>query len=119
MQETRIATTLSEGDFENSFVASIDESITGVLGERVTQAVYDALEKNFSIRREEVPHRVNDFALGLEKAFGIAPSETISRVIVKRLYSKLGLAFVEAAGWRLPDYVREARRRTGIGEVVE
>jgi len=38
----------------------------------------------------------------------------IERVIVKRLYSELGLTYVERPDWRLPDYVSEARSRTTL-----
>ncbi len=101
-------------------VESVDESLTGVLGEIVRNAVYNALEKHYSIARNQIPERLNDFALGLDRSFGVVPGKTIGKVIVKRLYSKLGLTFIEKTDWRLPDYVKEARTKTiGRSELIE
>jgi len=111
---------LGEREFDRLLIESVDESLAGLLGDVVRKAVYDALEKHFSITRNQIPERLDDFSLGLEKSFGIVPSKTIGKVIVKRFHSKLGLLFVERADWRLPDYVREARTKmSGRSESVE
>lgn len=109
MQKGESARHLSEADFGRLLVESVDESLDCVLGEIVRKAVYDALEKHHSIARNQIPKRLDDFTLGLENSFGVVPSKTIGKVVIKRLYSKLGLEFVERADWRLPDYVKEAR----------
>lgn len=120
MQKREHGRLLSERDLDRLLVESVEESLACVLGDMVKKAVYDALEKHYSIVRNQIPERLNDFTLALEKTFGMTPSRTIGKVIVKSLYSKLGLAFVEKADWRLPDYVREARTRAiGTSEPVE
>ena len=108
VEERRV---LSEREFNRLFIESLDESLGSVLSEVVRLAVYDALEKHHSIARNQIPERLDDFALALERCFGVAPSKTMGKVIVKRLYSKLGLVFVDETDWRLPDYVREAKRK--------
>ena len=108
-QKGESARHLSEADFGRLLVESVDESLDCVLGEIVRKAVYDTLENHSSIPKNQIPKRLDDFTLGLERAFGVVPSKTIGKVIIKRLYSKLGLEYVERADWRLPDYVREAR----------
>jgi hypothetical protein len=108
VEERRV---LREREFNRFFIEALDESLGSVLGETVRLTVYDALEKHCSIARNQIPERPDDFALALERCFGVAPSKTIGKVIAKRLYFKLELVFVDEAGWRLPDYVREAKRK--------
>jgi hypothetical protein len=54
---------------------------------------------------------LNEFTAALETFFGVMPSKAMVRIIVKRLYSKLGLTYVERPDWRLFDYVNEAKSR--------
>ncbi len=101
-------------------IESVDETIVAVLGEIIRDAVHDALRNRFSITMDQVPERLNDFSLYLEKLLGTVPSKSIGKVIIKRFYGELGLEFVERANWRLPDYVREARTKmSGRSESVE
>ncbi len=120
MQRAEERRVLGEREFNRFFIESLDESLGSVLGEVVRLALYDVLEKHHSIARNQIAERLNDFTLALERSLGATPSKTMGRVIAKRLYSKLGLIFVEKANWRLPDYVEEARRKTSEGsEAIE
>jgi DNA polymerase II large subunit len=120
VQRPEEARALGEGGFDRLVIESLDESLAMVLDKIVREAVYDALEKYHSIAKNQIPKRLNDFTLMLERSFGTTPSKTIERDIAKRLYSKLGLIFVEKEDWRLPDYVREARTKMiGGSESVE
>jgi hypothetical protein len=103
--------TTSEREFHRLLIESLDESAAMVLGEIARKAVYEVLEKKYGIERNRIPERLNELTSAFEAIFGPAPSNTIVRAIVKRLYSKLGLTFVEIPDWRLPDYVRETKAR--------
>ncbi len=48
---------------------------------------------------------------GLTLLLGERPSQTVWRSIVKRLYMKLGLQFVEKSNYGFLEYLREARMK--------
>lgn len=104
-------TATSEREFDRLLIESLDESAAMVLGEIARKAVYEVLEKKYGIERNRIPERLNELTSAFETIFGATAGKTMVRAIVKRLYSKLGLTFVEIPDWRLPDYVREARAR--------
>lgn len=89
---------------------SIDEALTDLLGSRTREAVYDYLERNCSLARNEIPTRLDDFFKLLNETFGKGGS-TIGKVIAKKLYAKLGWEFVEIQSYGLMDYVETARGR--------
>jgi hypothetical protein len=101
-------------DFDRLLVESLDESFAAILGEIPKKTVYDVLQKNHSIARNRIPERLNEFTVALETVFGAASSRVLERIIVKGLYSKLGLTYVERPDWRFFDYVAEARSRTTL-----
>jgi hypothetical protein len=104
----------SEREFNRLFIESLDESVTLVLGEIAKRAIYEAIDRNYNIARSRIPERLDEFTLALDALFGPRASKTMTKVIIKRLYSKLALAFVERPDWRLPDYVAEARSRMAV-----
>lgn len=104
----------SEHDFNSLLIESLDESVAMVLGEIAKRAVYETIDKNYNIARSHIPEKLNEFTMALEAIFGVTASKTMTRVIIKRLYSKLGLTFVERPDWRLPDYATEARSRMSL-----
>jgi hypothetical protein len=89
---------------------SIDEALTDLLGSRTREAVYDYLERNCSLARNEIPNRLDAFFKLLNETFGKGGS-TIGKVIVKKLYAKLGWEFVEIQSYGLMDYVETVRGR--------
>jgi hypothetical protein len=101
-------------DFDRLLVESLDESFAAILGEIPKKTVYDVLQKNHAIARNHIPERLNEFTAALETVFGAASSRVLERIIVKGLYSKLGLTYVERPDWRLFDYVTEAKSRTTL-----
>jgi len=109
-----------EPEFDRMLVESLNESFATILGEIPKKTVYDILEKKHNIAANRIPERLNEFTTALETLFGVTPSKAIMRIIVKRLYSKLGLTYVERPDWRLPDYVNEAKsRRTLFNDPAE
>lgn len=89
---------------------SMDEALTDLLGGRAREGVYDCLERNCLIARNEIPNRLDDFFKLLDETFGKG-SKTIGKVIAKRLYAKLGWEFVELSSYELPDYLKVFRDR--------
>ena len=95
---------------DNLLVESMDEALTGLLGKRAREAVFEHLERNCLLTREEIPNRLGDFFALMDETFGKG-GKTIARVIAKRLYTKLGWEYVEIPSYEFEDYVRVARDR--------
>jgi hypothetical protein len=104
----------SEREFNDLVIESLDESLAMVLGEIAKWAVYDGIDRKYEIARSQVTKRLGEFTTALERIFGVTTSQTMTRVVIKRLYTKLGLTFVERPDWRFPDYVMEARSRMAM-----
>jgi hypothetical protein len=97
-----------KSDFERLLSESLDDALTDLFGEETKQIIYTWLKSEYRIAREEVPERLGDFDAALMRMFGRS-SRAIRRVIVKRLYSKMRIEFVERTNYGLLDYIADAR----------
>ena len=95
--------------FNGVLKAAIDETITGVLGQMVHEALYRRLEKKYSVTSDELPYRFDTMCEVLRNTFGIVGSKTLGRAIARNLYRKIGIQFSPRAEYTLTDYVREAK----------
>jgi hypothetical protein len=95
--------------FSEVLLDCVDEALS-VLGNEPRQAVYQYLSTIHSLDREQIPDKVDEFAAGLKKALGGA-SRVIERLILKKLFQRIGSTFREAADLEFTDYVSEAKRR--------
>jgi hypothetical protein len=98
--------------FNQVLLDCVDEGLS-VLGNEPRQAVYQYLATIHSLDREQIPDKVDEFATGLKKALGSA-SRVIERLILKKLFQRIGSAFREAPDLEFADYVRDAKRRFEI-----
>lgn len=80
------------------------------MGEEPKRALYQYLLTIHSLTREDIPSRSGQFVLGLKKALGTA-SKVIEKLILKKLYEKIGESFQESQGLEFRDYVDDARSR--------
>lgn len=94
-------------DFEKLFIEAVDEGLN-VLGESGRQMIFFHLEKSYSIKRHEIPKKPEAFATGLEKIFG-AGASVLEKLIVKSLYSKLGLKYEDKEERPFADYVNDVK----------
>jgi hypothetical protein len=83
--------TADKKDIDRAFLESLDDVLNDLLGKNVREAFYDHLERNYYMGKEDVPKRLGDFLLILERTFGKS-GKTIERTIAKRLCGKLGQA---------------------------
>lgn len=90
----------------------VDDGLS-VLGNEPRQAVYQFLSTICSLDREQIPDKVDEFVAGLKKALGSA-SRVIERLILKKLFQRIGSTFREAVDLEFTDYVSEAKRRFEI-----
>ncbi len=98
----------TEGALDELLLESVHDTLKGIFGAKVPEAIYKRLETNYSISPEEIPNRLSEFVQGLEGLFDRA-SKPVERAIAKRLYSKLGLRFVEMHSLGLLDYLNEVK----------
>ena len=94
--------------FEKLLLESIDEALSS-LG-MSTKHIYFHLEKDFNIKKQDIPHKIEEFADAIEKIFGLG-ARVLEIQIMKRLYQKVGpfkhfpernltfTEYVEAAGY--------------------
>jgi hypothetical protein len=83
------AVTVDKKDTNRLLMESLDEVLGDLLGKQVRDAFYDHLERNYYIGREDIPKRLGDFLLILERTFGKS-GKTIERTLARRLGAKLG-----------------------------
>jgi len=98
--------------FSQVLLDCVDEGL-GVLGNEPRQAIYQYLSTIHSLDREQIPDKVDEFASGLKKALGSA-SRVIERLILKKLFQRIGSTFRETPELEFADYVRDAKRRFDI-----
>jgi len=96
---------------------SIDQVLEDLLGRKAKEAVYDYLERNCSLARDDIPQNTEKFFNLTEETFGKG-SITIARCITERLWEKLGWRFEDVHGFEFSDYLNMARARVGR-ELVE
>ena len=101
---------MAEKAFKRLLLEAVDEALAS-LGDSARQAIYFHLENKFKIRRDEIPHRVEDFADGLEKIFGVG-ARFIEILIMKKIYERTGqsLEWNEDRELIFSEYVAAARR---------
>jgi hypothetical protein len=94
--------------FERILLKAIDDALAS-LGDSARQAIYFHLEKKFKISKKDIPHRLKDFADGLEKIFGLG-ARFIEILIMKNLYEKIGqpLQWNEGKEFSFVEYVTAA-----------
>lgn len=74
-------------DFERILLEAIDEGLA-VLGEGGKHMVFFYLERNCSIRKQDIPKNPEAFVTGLEKIFG-AGASVLEKMILERIHAKL------------------------------
>ncbi|TMI20564.1 hypothetical protein E6H31_08515 [Candidatus Bathyarchaeota archaeon] len=101
--------------FSEVLLDCVDEGLS-VLGNEPKQAIYQYLVTIHSLDREQIPDKVDEFSAGLRKALGSA-SRVIERLILKKLFQRIGSTFREMADLEFTDYVMDAKRRFEIASM--
>ena len=81
--------TTDKKDVDRLLLDALDEVLDDLLGKQVRETFYDHMERTYYIGREDVPRRLGDFLLILERTFGKS-GKTIERTLARRLCTKLG-----------------------------
>lgn len=75
-------------NIDQLLLETVDEILADLLGRSVRENFYDLMERDYYVSRDEIPRRLNDFLLVLERNFGKG-GKTIERSIARRLCTKL------------------------------
>jgi hypothetical protein len=95
-------------DFNELLVESVKETISEVLGARVTPAFWYHYQAHLGVTQEEMPYRLDTLFSALKGMFGVG-GETLGRRIVKKLYAKAEVALDYTPDRPLTEYVEELK----------
>jgi hypothetical protein len=92
------------------FIESIEETIEELLGRTVYDAFTTHLQSYIGLALDEIPDRPDALFKVLTGAFGMA-GDRVGKYIVRKLYLKAEIQFVEHDGGTLVDYVAGLKQR--------
>lgn len=95
--------------FNVILIESIHDTIAKLLSPKVADALFEHLEKVYSIKKDEVPSRLDTLLLTLKTPFGSSSAQVMGKAIAKRFYSRLGLEFSDEPQRTLVGYVESAK----------
>lgn len=90
---------------------AVDETLKDIFKEEGVKAIYDFIEKNCCLKRDEIAEKPKDFSACLKKLLSSA-APVIEKAVLEGLFSEFGLEFVERESFGFADYVRELRERS-------
>ena len=95
-------------DWNSLFAETVDETLKQIFKEDGARVIYKFLEKQTCLRLEEVADKPKIFSASLERLM-VSAARVIEKVILKNLYSRIGLQFKEKPGYEFSDYIRELK----------
>jgi predicted lipid-binding transport protein (Tim44 family) len=90
---------------------TMDAVLNELIGKKPTEAIYDYLERDSSVAREEILQNTDKLFEVIEGLFGKKGSKVVSTCIAKRVFQNLDWEFVPVEGFQLSDYIEMARAR--------
>jgi len=95
-------------DFNDLLVESVKETISEVLGARVTPAFWYHYQAHLGVTREEIPYRLDTLFSALKGVFGVG-GDTLGKMIIKKLYAKVEVPLKYTPDRPFKDYVEELK----------
>jgi hypothetical protein len=80
-------TEAQKGNFQKMIVEAVDNVFSSI-GDSCKQVLYFHLKRSYNIDKQEIPYRIDDFAVALEAIFGPG-AKLIEIEIMKVLFSKV------------------------------
>jgi len=78
-------------DFKKLLLEAVDEGLSS-LGDSAKKAIYFSLENTFTIKKQDIPNKIEEFTEAIEKIFGHG-AKILEISIMKHLYEKVGNDF--------------------------
>ncbi len=91
---------------EDLLVQAIEETLNQIFREEGASAIYDFLENESQLKREDISSKTEAFSAGLRKLLG-SGAPVIEKLILKNLCNQLKLKFVQKKGHSFSDYAKE------------
>ena len=95
-------------DFNDLLVESVKETISEVLGARVTLAFWYHYQAHLGVTQEEIPYRLDTLFSALKGVFGVG-GDTLGKMIIKKLYAKVDVPLKYTPDRPFKDYVEELK----------
>jgi hypothetical protein len=108
----RLRTVEKTESLDDLLLSVVDETLRQVFREAGAKVIYDFLGNNSHLKLEEIAEKPEAFSAGLERLM-VSAAQVIENLILKNLYRKLGLKFVEKEGYEFSDYIKELSKRCG------
>jgi hypothetical protein len=89
-------------------LTAIDETFRQVFREEGTKVIYGFVENKCHLKREQIAETPEVFCASLQRLL-VSAAPVIEQMILKNLYSKYELKFVEKKGFRFSDYIQELK----------
>jgi len=96
-------------NFNKLLLKVIDEELKQIFGEAATLIIYNHLEKNYSLKRQEIPEKLEVFIGGLEE-FLSSGAQVVEKIILQKVYSSFGFQRQIKEGYSFIDYVTELKK---------
>ena len=94
-------------------VNTVDEELMKIFGKTATLVIYSYFEDNLSLKRENIPEKIELFSQGLKNFFGSGAC-MLEKTILTDLYSGFGLKYNEKKGHTFVDYVTELKNHLSV-----
>jgi pyruvate-formate lyase len=96
-------------------VRAVDETINQVFKEAGAQVIYSFIENKYHLKRDEIAEKPDEFSAGLQRLM-VSAAPVIEKMILKNLYSKLELKFVEKKSYQFSNCIQELRKKFDVKE---
>ncbi len=93
---------------------AVDETLRQVFREEGVKVIFHYFENKCHLKRSEIAKKPEYFCACLQRMLSSA-GPMVEKMILKNLYSKLGLKFEEEKkGYKFSDYIKELREKVGL-----
>jgi len=89
----------TDASIRGALLEAVDYALLA-LGEIGRDTIYECIEENHQVRRDEIPDNLDTFYMALKELLGPG-AEPIKRLIMKHFCSRLGVSFTEREQWTL------------------
>jgi len=95
--------------FEKLLIKSVDDGLKDTFGETAAEIIYKHLEKNHSLKQEEIPKKLEVFVDGLEE-FLSSGATVVEKLVLEKLCLNLGIERPDEENPSFVDFVTKLKR---------
>jgi len=97
-----------ENEFDAMLLEAVDEALKEIFGQTATRTIYAHIENHLSMKRKEIPKRLEDLHKGLDEFLG-SGAFVVEEMILKNLHSRLGVKREIKSDRSFADHVNKLR----------